>query len=349
MKDIIEYVYKSTKEGFGDGLIELADNSNVWVISADLSESLKLNLFQNLSSDRFVECGISEQNAITVAAGISIANKDNIVLFGSFAEFLPMRCLDQIRISVCQNNLNVKLIASHSGFSYGQDGASIQVFEDISIMRNLPNMQVYAPSTALEAKIVTLNFETSYGPAYIRLNREADIEIFSDNLLNQNYQDLSGIIYTSYLNDVEFEPYSEDKLDTLFAKIKSKKTKKKLLIAAYGYMLSIAVNIIPVLESQGYDVILYNASVLKPFPEFEFVTLINSVDKVITMEEHYLNGGLFSIVAAINSMHNLCSQIIPINMKDSFGESGTTFELRGKYKLDIDGILEEIFTKLLNK
>lgn len=300
---------KSTREGFGKALEVLATNENIWVVSADLSDSLNLSGFAKIAPERFVECGIQEQNAVTVACGISMSNPKNIAIFGSFAEFLPMRCLDQIRISACMQNLNVKFIGGHSGLSYGGDGESIQCFEDIAVMRSLPNMKVFVPASSNEAYHMTKEMMSIQGPCYLRLNREPDPELFADDK-----QDCHGLVSNG--NDI--------------------------LIIANGSMVAVALESSEKIKSSnGMTTSVYNCSTIKPFPAHEIISLAKQHKYIVTCEEAQVSGGLGSIVAEI-LCDNFPMKILRIGIEDMFGQSGTVEELRQHYQVDAEGVVSKI-------
>src|SRR3989344_6503516 len=167
---------KSTREGFGEGLIELGEsNKNVVVLTADLAESTKVADFAKRFPERFIECGVAEQNMAGIAAGLA-ANK-KIPFISSYGVFSPGRNWDQIRVSICYSNLPVKIIGCHTGLSVGPDGATHQPLEDIALIRVLPNMTVVVPSDANQAKQATKAIASISGPCYLRLTREATPEI----------------------------------------------------------------------------------------------------------------------------------------------------------------------------
>jgi len=306
---------KSTREGFARGLAELSKNENVWLISADLSESLGMDNFIKTAPKRFIECGIAEQNAITIAAGVCMSNSNNIAIFGSFAEFLPYRCLDQIRISVCMQNLNVKLIGSHSGLSYGGDGESIQAFEDIAIMRTLPNMTVLVPASSNEAYKMTLNLAKNNTPSYMRLNREPDVELFDDKIISNDFH---GKLIDG----------------------------KDILIIACGSMVSQSIIAAKKIEQETQlSCTIYNASVIKPFPVHEVLELAKTHKLVVTCEEHQIAGGLGSVITEILCQY-LPKNVLRIGINDIFGQSGTVEELRKHYQVDSEGIAHQIISYL---
>ena len=163
---------KATREGFGEALVELGEqNKNIVVLTADLSESTKVMDFSKKYPERFIECGVAEQNMAGIAAGLAAEGK--IPFITSYAVFSPGRNWDQIRVYICYSNLPVKIIGCHTGLSVGPDGATHQALEDIALMRVLPNMTVIIPCDAIQAKQATKAIADIAGPCYLRLTREA--------------------------------------------------------------------------------------------------------------------------------------------------------------------------------
>ena len=161
----------ATRDGFGKGLLEVGEkNENVWALTADLSESTRTHWFSEKFPKRFVQVGVAEQNMAGVGSGIAACGKT--VFISSFGAFSPGRNFDQIRVSICYNNVNVKIHASHCGLTVGEDGASHQALEDIAMIRVLPNMVVIAPSDFEQAKKAVIVLSEKFGPAYLRTERE---------------------------------------------------------------------------------------------------------------------------------------------------------------------------------
>ena len=170
MKNIFTDETAATRDGFGVGIVQAAQkNDQVYALCADLTESMRLDKFEQLFLQRFVQVGVAEQNMIGVAAGLALAGK--IPFAASFAVFSPGRSLDQIRTSVAYSNLNVKIVGGHAGLSTGPDGATHQALEDIALMRTLPNMTVICPCDAQQAREATVALAKHQGPAYLRLSR----------------------------------------------------------------------------------------------------------------------------------------------------------------------------------
>jgi transketolase len=168
-KKIVIKEPRSTRDGYGQALLELGRNKNIVALSADLTESTRTNHFAKKYPKRFFQCGVAEQNMISMAAGLALEGK--IPFASSFGVFMPMRCLDQIRISVCYNQANVKLIATHCGIATGPDGATHQALEDVSALRALPNITIIEPCGHNQAVKATKAAARHKGPVYLRLHR----------------------------------------------------------------------------------------------------------------------------------------------------------------------------------
>ena len=190
---------KATREGFGEALVELGEqNKNIVVLTADLSESTKVMDFSKKYPERFIECGVAEQNMAGIAAGLAAEGK--IPFITSYAVFSPGRNWDQIRVSICYSNLPVKIIGCHTGLSVGPDGATHQALEDIALMRVLPNMTVIIPCDAIQAKQATKAIADIAGPCYLRLTREATPTINQSS--NVKFQIGKADILENYGQDV---------------------------------------------------------------------------------------------------------------------------------------------------
>ncbi len=292
----------SIRDGFGKGIARAGIDPNVFVLCADLTESMRLETFQAQHPKQFVECGVAEQNMVGMAAGMALAGKT--VFACSFACFSPGRTYDQIRVSVCYQQANVKIIGGHAGISVGEDGATHQILEDIAIMRVLPNMQVFVPADSEEATAITTSLAKSKGPAYLRLSRA------------------TSPVVTNYHNKT-FIPGQATVL----------KHGKDITLLACGLMTAIALETATELQKAGIDAEVINAPSIKPF---DTKTLRQSVQKtglLVSMEEHQIAGGLGSTAAEYLAT-TLPTKQLYIGIEDSFGQSGKSSELFQFYQLD---------------
>ena len=306
---------KATRLGFGEGVRSAGEkNQNVMGIGADITSSVGMNLFAEKFPDRFISLGIAEQNCMGVAAGLALSGK--IPVFSTYAVFATMRAADQLRISVCYNDLHVVIGGAHAGISVGPDGATHQALEDIAIMRVLPNMTVLSPCDATQAKIATekaiLEFEH---PIYIRFGREA-VPDFTDG--NLKFEIGKGQLFKDG-NDIS--------------------------IIATGHLVWEALQAAYQLESEGISARVINIHTIKPIDEEIIIKAAKETGKIITAEEHQIIGGLGSAVAEVLAKGSSGLDTLAfgfIGMNDSFGESGKPEELMKKYGMTAGDIAERV-------
>lgn len=289
------------RAGFGAAMLELGSNKDVVALSADLSESLALNDFKQNYPEKYIEVGIAEQNMIGVAAGLAL---EGMVPFScTFAAFQPMRNLDQIRTSVCIQNANVKMISSHAGFSFPGDGIQIQVLEDIAIMRSLPNMVVLVAADALQARELALQAYQHKGPVYLRLGRSPTPSIESSNLIDKDL----------------IAPLEIGKAQLL-------KQGSDAAIIACGYMVNNALLAAEMLQKQGIYVSVVNMHTIKPLDTEALKEIAANHRKIITVEEHQVNGGLGSAVAEFLAQTPNSPKLKIIGVEDSFGDTAKSID-----------------------
>lgn len=301
---------KSTRDGFGEALLSLAKkNKDIVVVSADLAESTRVLDFAKKYPDRFIEVGVAEQNMLGVATGLALSGK--IAIASSFAVFSPGRNWDQLRISVCYSQANVKIIGSHSGLGVGADGASHQALEDIAITRCLPNLIVLAPADYNEAKQALVAAIQHQGPVYLRLTRQ-NSPVFT----NENKKFIIG--QASIL-----------------------KRGNDLTLIACGPIVYDALQAAEKLTKENISVEVINCASIKPLDKKTILTSVKKTKKVLTLEDHQKAGGLGSAVAELLA-ENYPASIKIMGVNDSFGESGESNELYKKYGLDQDSIIKNI-------
>lgn len=293
----------STREGYGIGVLTAGkQNKNVVVLSADLTDSIKNTQFKIEFPERFIQTGVAEQNMAGIAAGLALSGK--IPYITSYASFNPGRNWDQIRVSICYSNANVKIIGAHAGLSVGPDGATHQALEDIAITRVLPNITVIYPVDMIEAKKATIAASKHYGPVYIRLARE-----------------VSPIITT------EETPFEIGKAQ-IFLK------GKDLTVIATGPITYQALKAANIINTKGFAKIeVISVSTIKPLDEKTIIDSAKKTGRVITVEEHQIIGGLGSAVTELLSEHYPV-KIKRLGVSDSFGESGDTSKLYHKFGID---------------
>ena len=295
------------RAGFGRGLVKAGQlDNNVVACCADLTGSVKMDAFQKEFPDRFFQIGIAEQNLVTVGAGLAAAGK--VAFVSSYAAFMPGRCWEQIRTTICLNEQPVKLIGAHAGISVGPDGATHQMLEDIALMRALPNMVVLAPCDSIEAEKATLAMAKDKRPNYMRMAREA----------------------TPIITD-EKTPFQIGPAYVL------EKGADVTLIAT-GTMTPQAVKAAELLYKDGIEAEVVHVPTIKPL---DVKTILQSLKKtgcVVSAEEAQITGGLGSAVAEVIADEGLAVPLIRIGMKDRFGESGDPEQLMRHFGLDAQHI-----------
>lgn len=298
----------ATREAYGKALVELgAKNKDVVVLDADLSKSTKTADFQKVYPDRFFNMGISEQDMMVTAAGLATCGK--IPFASTFAIFATGRAYEQVRNSIGYPHLNVKIAATHAGITVGEDGATHQSIEDISLMRGIPGMVVINPADAEETRQAIFAAAEHYGPVYIRLGRMAVPDIH-----DQNYK---------------FE----------LGKGEVIREGKNVAIIATGIMVAIAIEAADKLKEEGIEATVVNIHTIKPIDKDLIVEVAKKTGKVITAEEHSIIGGLGSAVAEVLS-EEYPVKIKRIGIRDEFGQSGSPKELLKHYGLTAEDIVK---------
>lgn len=321
---------KSTRDGFGEGLLEAGiQNDNVVVLSADLTESTRANLFAEKFPERFIQVGVAEQNLASVASGMAAMGK--IPFMTSFAIFSPGRNWEQIRTTIAYNNTNVKIASSHAGVVTGPDGGSHQMLEDIALMRVLPRMTVFSPADFEEAKQMTLEAVKIAGPVYLRLSRLPVPDLERNLGVDSGMADL-GVQPPSLLL---YPDYSEGE------------SVVDVGIVATGHLVQQAQQACLELNQEGIKTKVLNLSVIKPLNEKIILALAQNSKVLVTVEDHQLAGGMGSAVAEFLSQNHPI-QIGFVAVKDQFGQSGKPEELLRHYGLDTKAIKNTVY-KLIRK
>jgi len=304
-----------TRDGYGEGLVDAGTaNANVVALCADLIESTRVEAFAKKFPERFFEMGVAEQNMATVAAGLGITGK--IPFISSYATFSPGRNWEQIRTTIAYNDANVKIAGHHAGISVGADGATHQATEDIAMMRVLPNMKVFVPCDAIEARKATVAAAHIWGPIYLRFQREK-----------------TPIMTT---NETPFIP-GKAEIFWLPGNGSSRAAKADVLIIGCGGLLYNALLAARELEKEKIGVVVLNCSTIKPIDEKKIVELAKKCGAVVTVEEHQVSGGLGGAVAEVLAKH-APAPIEFIGMQDVFGESGAPAALIEKYGMGVKDI-----------
>lgn len=298
---------KDTRSGFGDGLAELGrTNDNVVALCADLTGSLKMNAFQDAHPERFFQVGIAEANMMGMAAGMTIGGK--IPFTGTFANFSTGRVFDQIRQSIAYSHKNVKICASHSGLTLGEDGATHQILEDLAMMKVLPNMVVINPADYEQTRQATLAIADYEGPVYLRFGRPK----------------MPMFIPT----DAPFE----------IGKAQLLKEGTDVTICATGHLVWEAIVAAQELEKMGISVELLNIHTIKPLDEEAIIASARKTGAVISAEEHQIYGGLGESIAGALARNFPCKMAM-VGVNDTFGESGTPAQLLKKYGCSSEAIV----------
>ncbi len=301
---------KATRESYGEALAILGEKyENLVVLDADLAGATKTSLFKKKFPERFFDMGIAEQDMMGTAAGLALGGK--IPFASTFAVFASGRAYDQVRNTICYGNLNVKIGATHAGITVGEDGATHQSLEDISLMRGLPNMTVFSPSDDRQTKWIIEEAIKKDGPVYVRLTRPAVGDIYGDGF--------------------EFE----------FGKGIQHGNGTDATVIATGVTVAEALIAQRDLIGEGINIRVIDMHTIKPIDREIIIKSAKETKKIITVEDHSVIGGLGSAVCEV-----LCDEyptkVVRMGMKDKFGESGKWDELMHYYKIDAEAIKEEI-------
>ena len=298
----------ATREAYGKALVKLSNmNDKVVVLDADLSKSTKTAEFKSAAPERFINMGIAESNMIGVAAGLATCGK--IPFASSFAMFAAGRAFEQIRNSICYPKLNVKICATHAGLTVGEDGATHQSVEDISLMRSIPNMVVINPADSVETEAAILAAAEYQGPCYVRLGRLA-VDTINDEA-SYKFEIGKGITLADG-NDVT--------------------------IAATGMMVQLALQAKEELSKEGINARIINIHTIIPIDSDLLVKAAKETGAIVTAEEHSIIGGLGSAVSEVVT-EECPVPVVKVGIKDTFGESGKPDQLLEKYGLTVEAIV----------
>lgn len=302
---------KSVRSIYGKTLVELGKtNENIVVLDADLSCSTQTQLFAKEFPERFFNVGISEQDLMTTAAGLACTGK--IPFVSTFAMFASGRAWEQIRNTICYSNLNVKIAATHGGITVGEDGASHQALEDISLMRSIPNMTVIVPSDATETQ-QAIEFAAKHnGPCYVRIARTNLPDVFDETIKKEN-----------------------------ILKAQIIKEGKDVSLITNGETLIETLDCAKMLSEIGIDAEVVNVPTVKPIDKETIIATAKKTNKVITIENHSIIGGLGSSVCEVLS-ENYPTKVVRIGTNDEFGQSGKAKELMAYYGLNAEKLTQKI-------
>jgi transketolase len=290
-----------TRDGFGEGLVLAAkENDRVMVLCADLTESTRAESFQLAFPERFVQMGVSEQSLAAIAAGMALQGK--IPFIASYACFSPGRNWEQIRTTVCLQEVNVKIAGAHSGVSVGPDGATHQMTEDIALMRVLPNMTVLVPCDAIETRKAVIAAVKHDGPVYIRFARE------------------------------KTPVFTTDKTPFEIGKASIYRNGSDVALLACGPLVYEALKAAEELSTKGIEARVINMASVKPIDEVTVIKAAQECGAIVTVEEAQAAGGLGGAVCELLG-RNFPVPVERVGLEDVFGQSGEPQELLEHYKL----------------
>ncbi len=305
----------ATRQSYGEELVELGkEHKDLVVLDADLAEATKTAIFKKAFPDRHIDCGIQEADMVGIAAGLASCGK--VPFCSTFAMFAAGRAYEQVRNSVGYPHLNVKIGATHAGISVGEDGATHQCLEDIALMRVIPGMVVINPADDVEARAAVRAAYQYQGPVYLRFGRLA-VPVINDR------PDYHFEIGKGYV-------VAEGSDVTIFAT---------------GLEVDAAMTAREILSRDGIDAEVVNIHTIKPIDKDLIVKEAEKTGRVVTVEEHSVIGGFGSAVCEVLS-ENSPLPVKRIGVYDTFGESGPAVELLHKYRLDGEGIAEQVRTYL---
>ena len=306
----MEEIKKAIRQSYGEALADLGKkNEKIVVLDADLSSATKTNIFAKEFPERFLDMGIAEANMLGTAAGLATCGK--IPYVSTFAAFAAGRAYDQIRCSVCYPKLNVKICVTHSGITVGEDGATHQMIEDISMMRTMPNMTVMTTSDDVETKWAVEEISKIEGPVYLRLARVKTSKIYDEN---QKFE-IGKAIQIGEGTDA-----------TIFA---TGVTVEQALIAKEE------------LHKQGIEVRVVDMHTIKPIDKEMIIKCAKETKKLISVEDHSIIGGLGSAISEVLT-ENYPVKLKRIGIKDCFGRSGKAEELIKYFGIDSESIKKAV-------
>lgn len=299
---------KATRQSYGEALADIGEDERVVVLDADLSTATKTSIFAKKYPNRFFDVGIAEQNLMSVSAGLATCGK--IPFASTFAVFAAGRAYDQIRNSICYPNLNVKICATHAGVTVGEDGATHQMLEDLSLMRTLPNMTVMSTSDDTQTKWAIKKIKEINGPVYLRLCRLATPKIYNE----ENFEIGKGVQIGEGTDAT---------------------------IIATGVTVPEAIKAMEELKEKGVNVRVIDMHTIKPIDKEIIIKSAKETKKIITVEDHNIIGGLGSAVCEVLS-ENYPTQVVRMGINDRFGISGKAEELLKYFEIDKDSIIKKI-------
>ena len=302
---------KATRQSYGEALLELGkENKDVVVLDADLSGATKTNMFAKEFPDRFFDMGIAEQDMMSTAAGMATCKK--IPYASTFAMFAAGRAYDQIRNSICYPNLNVKICATHAGITVGEDGATHQMIEDISLMRTIPNMTVISTSDDTETKWAVKEIANYPGPVYLRLARLSTPIIYNEN---QNFKIGKAIQIGDGIDGTVF---------------------------ATGVTVNEALKAQKDLSEKGINIRVIDIHTIKPIDREIIIKSAKETKKLVSIEDHNIIGGLGSTISEVLT-EEYPAKLIRLGIKDKFGKSGNAKDLMKYFEITSENIIKVFY------
>ena len=300
---------KATRQSYGEALLELGrKNKNIVVLDADLAGATKTELFAKEFPDRFFDIGIAEADMIGTAAGFSTCGK--IPYVSTFAMFAAGRSYDQIRNSICYPKLNVKICATHAGITVGEDGATHQMIEDLSLMRTIPNIKVLSPSDDMQTKWIISEISKIQGPVYVRLARLATEEIYDEK---QKFEIGKAVQHGDGIDGTVF---------------------------ATGVTVQEALNAQKELKEKGINIRVVDMLSIKPIDKEMIIKSAKETKKLVSIEDHNIIGGLGSAISEV-LIEEYPTKLIRLGIKDTFGRSGKAEELMKYYGITSEDVIKE--------
>ena len=298
---------KATRQSYGEAITEIGkENENIVVLDADLAGATKTVLFAKEFPDRFFDMGIAEANMLSTAAGLATCGK--IPYASTFAAFAAGRGYDQIRNSICYPKLNVKICATHCGITVGEDGATHQMIEDISLMRTLPNMIVMSTSDDVQTKWAVREISKIDNPVYLRLARLSTQIIYEQG---QKFE-IGKAVQIGYGTDA-----------TVFAT---------------GVTVAEALKAQEILKNKGINIRVVDVHTIKPIDKEIIIKSAKETKKLISIEDHNIIGGLGSAIAEVLT-EEYPTKLVRMGIKDTFGKSGKAEELMKYYHITAQDII----------
>lgn len=306
-------IRKATRESYGEALLELGkENKNVVVFDADLSSATKTSIFAKEFPERFFDMGIAEQNMMSTAAGVSTCGK--IPYVSTFAVFAAGRAYDQIRNSICYPNLNVKICATHAGITVGEDGATHQMIEDISLMRTLPNMTVISTSDDTQTKWAVKEISKIQGPVYLRLARLATPKIYEEN---QKFEIGKAVQIGDGIDATVF---------------------------ATGVTVAEALKAQEILKEKGIEIRVVDIHTIKPIDKEMIIKCAKETKRLISIEDHSIIGGIGSAISEVLT-EEYPAKLERMGIKDTFGKSGKAEQLMQYFGITAKDLEEKLAGK----